>query len=356
MFERRLHEIRKLLETSRLDALLVSHLPHVRYLTGFSGSNGLCVVTPRKQYFLTDNRYREQSRDEIDGFEIVVTSDTLFSAARKRGMISGRKRIGFESAHLTVSMLQNLKVLFPAAVFVSKRSVIETIAAVKEESEIEMIKRAASITDKVFSKVLRALRAGVKELDIAAEISYWHLRFGADGDAFESIVASGPRGALPHGRATEKTIRRGEFVTMDFGCTYKGYKSDLTRTVAIGKPSERAKNIYQIVLDAQRKAIDGVRPGIAARRLDRMARSHIRLKGYGKYFSHSLGHGLGIEIHEPLRLSAKSKDVIESGNVFTIEPGIYIKGFGGVRIEDDVVVRDTGCEVITHSPKELMIV
>ncbi|MCX6143869.1 MAG: Xaa-Pro peptidase family protein [Ignavibacteriales bacterium] len=355
MFERRLQEVRKHLETSGLDALLVSHLPHVRYLTGFSGSNGLCVVTLSKQYFLTDNRYREQSKTEIDGFEIVITSDTLLKAARKRGMINGKKKIGFESQYLSVSTFENLKKLFPSASFVSKRSVIETIAAVKEESEIEAIKRAAAITDKVFRKVLLALKPGVRELDIAAEISYWHQRFGADGDAFESIVASGPRGALPHGRATEKRIRKGEFVTLDFGCKCKGYNSDLTRTVAVGPPTERGRKIYRIVLEAQRMAIEATRPGVPARNLDRVARRHIRQKGFGKYFSHSLGHGLGIEIHEPLRLSVKSKDVVRVGNVFTIEPGIYLQGVGGVRIEDDVVVRESGCEVITKSPKELMI-
>jgi Xaa-Pro aminopeptidase len=355
MFERRLQEVRKHLETSRLDALLVSHIPHVRYLTGFSGSNGLCVVTLKKQYFLTDNRYRDQSKAEIDGFEIVITSDTLLNAARKLGMLNGKKKIGFESQYLSVSMFENLRRLFPSASFVSKRSVIENIAVVKDESEIEAIKRAAEITDKVFGKLLLVIKPGVRELDIAAEISYWHQRFGADGDAFESIVASGPRGALPHGRATEKKILRGELVTLDFGCQYKGYHSDLTRTVAVGKPTERGRRIYRAVLEAQCKAIEATRPGVTARNLDNIARRHIRQKGFGKYFSHSLGHGLGIEIHEPLRLSVKSKDVVKAGNVFTIEPGIYIRGFGGVRIEDDVVVRDSGCEVITKSPKELMI-
>ena len=356
MFERRLQEVRKQLETARLDGLLVSHLPHVRYLTGFSGSNGLCVMTLSKQFFFTDSRYHEQSKSEIDGFEIIVTSDTLLKAARKRGMLNGRKKIGFESQYLSVSTFENLKKLFPTASLVSKCSVIENIAAVKEESEIEAIKQAAAITDRVFKKVLLALKPGVRELDIAAEISYWHQRLGADGDAFESVVASGPRGALPHGRATEKKIRRGEFVTLDFGCKYKGYNSDLTRTVAVGMPTEHGRRIYRIVLEAQCKAVEATRPAVPARHLDRVARNHIRQKGFGKYFSHSLGHGLGIEIHEPLRLSVKSKDVLQVGNVFTIEPGIYIRGFGGVRIEDDVVVRDSGCEVITKSPKELMIV
>jgi Xaa-Pro aminopeptidase len=356
MFEHRIQAVRKHLETSGLDALLVSHLPHVRYMTGFSGSNGLCVITMGGLFFFTDNRYRDQSKSEIDGFEIIVTSDTLMKAARKRGILNGKKKVGFESQYLSVATFDNLRKIFPAASFVPKSSVIETISALKDESEIALIKRAAAITDKVFKKVLVALRPGARELDIAAEISYWHQRFGADGDAFESIVASGPRGALPHGRATEKKISPGEFVTLDFGCTYKGYKSDLTRTVAVGKPTARGRRIYRIVLEAQCKAIEATRPDMPARALDGVARNHIRRNGFGKYFSHSLGHGLGIEIHEPLRLSVKSKDVLRVGNVFTIEPGIYIKGFGGVRIEDDVVVRESGCEVITKSPKELIIV
>jgi Xaa-Pro aminopeptidase len=355
MFERRLREVRRHLETSGLDAILVSHLPHVRYLTGFSGSNGLCVITPTAQFFFTDNRYREQSKSEVNGFEIIVTPDTLFKAARKRGTVNGKKKVGIEGEYLSVSTFENLEKLFPTASFFPKRLVIENIAAVKEESEIELIRQAAAITDKVFRKVVLVIKPGVRELDIAAEISYWHQRFGAEGDAFESIVASGIRGALPHGRATEKKIGKGEFVTLDFGCTYKGYNSDLTRTVAVGKPTERGRRIYRTVLEAQQKAIEATGPGVPARNLDRIARRHIREKGFGKYFSHSLGHGLGIEIHEPLRLSAKSKDVVRKGNVFTIEPGIYIKGFGGVRIEDDVVVRNSGCEVITKSSKELMI-
>ena len=354
MSERRLQEVRRHLEKSGLDALLVSHLPPVRYLTGFSGSNGLAILTPRGQWFLTDNRYRQQSRSEVVGFSIVVSSDTLLQAARKHGILRGKKRIGFESQYLSVASYESLRKLFPSARFIAKRSIIENIAAVKDESEIEVIKHAAAITDKVFKKVLGVLKPGIRELDVSAEISYWHQRYGADGDAFESIVASGPRGALQHGRASEKTICRGEFVTLDFGCTYKGYNSDMTRTVAVGKPTERAKRIYRTVLEAQMKAIEATQPGVSARSLDRAARSHIRSQGFGKYFTHSLGHGLGIEIHEPLRLSVKSKDIVKEGNVFTIEPGIYIQGFGGVRIEDDVVVRQKGVEFLTDAKRDLI--
>jgi Xaa-Pro aminopeptidase len=355
MVERRLQEVRRQLIASRLDALLVSHLPHVRYLTGFSGSNGLCIITLQKQYFLTDRRYRDQSKAEIEGFEISVTQVGLLEEAGKRRLLKGESRVGFESVHTSVEAHSKMRKLFAGSTLVPTRSVIENIAAVKDDSEIQSIKRAIRITERVFQKLLHLLKPGLTEQDVAAEIGYWHRHYGSDGDAFEPIVASGLRGALPHGRASAKKIKRGEMVTLDLGCCLQGYNSDLTRTVAIGRPSPRAKRIYQIVLDAQRKAIEEAQSGIKASALDRVARNVISRKGFGKYFSHSLGHGLGIEIHEQLRLSAQSKETLRAGNVVTIEPGIYIPGFGGVRIEDDIVVRDGGCEVLTAAPKELII-
>ncbi|MGA3244530.1 MAG: Xaa-Pro peptidase family protein [Bacteroidota bacterium] len=355
MVERRLQEVRRQLTASRLDALLVSHIPHVRYLTGFSGSNGLCVITPQQQYFLTDRRYRDQSKAEIDGFDISVTQIGLIEEVGKLRLLKGASRIGFESVHTSVDSHSTMRKVFARSKLVPTKSVIENIAAVKDELEIECIKRAIRITERVFQKLLHLLKPGLTEQDVAADISYWHRRYGADGDAFEPIVASGVRGALPHGRASAKKIRRGEMVTLDLGCSLQGYHSDLTRTVAIGRPSPRARRIYQIVLDAQCKAIEAARPGIRASALDRVSRKAIDRRGFGKYFSHSLGHGLGIEIHEQLRLSAQSKETLKAGNVVTIEPGIYIPGFGGVRIEDDIVVRDDGCEVLTAAPKELII-
>jgi Xaa-Pro aminopeptidase len=355
MVERRLQGVRRHLIASRLDALLVSHIPHVRYLTGFSGSNGLCIVTPRKQHFLTDRRYRDQSKTEVEGFEIYVTQIGLIEDAGKRRLLTGRPRIGFESAYTSVEAHSKIRSSFPGSRLVPTKSVIENISAVKDDSEIRSIKQAVRITEKVFQKLLHLLKPGLSEQDVAAEIGYWHRRYGADGDAFEPIVASGVRGALPHGCASAKRIRRGEMVTLDLGCRVHGYHSDLTRTVAIGRPSPRLRKIYQIVLDAQCRAIEAAQSGIKASALDRIARNVIRRQGFGKYFSHSLGHGLGIEIHEQLRLSAQSKETLRAGNVVTVEPGIYIPGYGGVRIEDDIVVRDGGCEILTAAPKELII-
>ena len=200
------------------------------------------------------------------------------------------------------------------------------------------------------------IRPGVRECDIAAEISYWHRKYGAECDAFDPIVASGERGAMPHARASEKIIRSGEMVVLDFGCRYRGYNSDITRTIAVGNPSAEMKKVYRIVLDAQKKAIEAVKSGVPARSIDAIARKHIQQNGYGRYFIHSLGHGLGIHVHDPLRVSAISATVLESGNVVTIEPGIYIPGRGGVRIEDDIVVRESGCDILTTSSKELIIV
>ena len=355
MVERRLQEVRRYLTASRLDALLVSHLPHVRYLTGFSGSNGLCIITHQRQFFLTDRRYRDQSKAEIDGFQIFVTQRGLLDEAGKRRLLKGKSRVGFESSHTSVDAHTTMRKLFAGSTLVPTKSAIENVAAVKDDSEVENIRRAIRITERVFQKLFHLLKPGLTEQDIAAEISYWHRRYGADGDAFEPIVVSGVRGALPHGRASGRKIKRGEMVTLDLGCCLRGYCSDLTRTVAIGRPSPRAKKIYQIVLDAQRKAIETAQPGTKASALDQVARKVISRKGFGKYFSHSLGHGLGIEIHEQLRLSAQSKETLRIGNVVTIEPGIYIPGFGGVRIEDDIVIRESGCEILTSAPKDLII-
>ena len=356
MPERRLQKVRRHLEKARLDALVVSHLPHIRYLTGFSGSNGLCVITGNSQHILTDNRYRDQIRDEVEGFRIHIARGSLFEGAEKHGVLKGTRRVGFEAQYVAVSAFRNLKKLFPKLSFVPSHSIVEGIAAIKDEGELASIRRAVSITDTVFSRILEMLKPGISEIDVAAEIGYWHKKLGADGDGFEPIVASGVRGALPHARPTMKKIQKGELVTIDLGCRVNGYHSDLTRTVAVGQPGTKARTIYRIVLEAQCKAIEAAHAGVKNRLLDGVARRHIRRSGFGPYFSHSLGHGLGIEIHEPLRLSALSKDVLVAGNVVTVEPGIYIPGFGGVRIEDDIVIREHDCEVLNQAPKELLVV
>jgi len=344
------------MKSHRLQALLVTELAQVRYLTGFSGSNGLCVITPTKHFFITDRRYKIQSSQEVNYFTIIIAKQNLFPLIVERKLIPSKARVGFDGNSISVADMKSLKKLLPGRCFVDDSGILDEITAVKDSSEIEMIRFAARITDKVFKKVLTKVHPGVRECDIASEISYWHRKYGAECDAFDPIVASGERSALPHARASEKIIRRGEMLVLDFGCRYRGYHSDLTRTIAVGKPSSEMKKIYQIVYDAQMKAICAARSGVPARSVDAAARKHIRQNGYGRYFFHSLGHGLGIHVHDPLRISVLSKTVLKTGNVVTIEPGIYIPGRGGVRIEDDIVIGNNDCEVLTRSPKELIIV
>ncbi len=355
MIRSRLNAVRRFMQISRLDAFIVSDPAHVFYLTGFSGSSGLCVITPHRQFFITDNRYKAQAPLEVRGYRIVIAPLNLFQTIADRRLIPLRRRIGFESHVLHVSEFRSLKKLFPSCRFVPAANVIETISAVKDASEIALLRAAVEITDKAFKKVLPLIRPGVREGDIAAEISYWHKRYGADADAFDPIVAGGPRGALPHAHASERKIKRGEMLVMDFGCRRKGYHSDMTRTVSVGKPSGLMRSVYAAVLEAQQRALDILKAGAAACAVDAAARDVIRHYGFGKYFIHSLGHGLGIHLHEPLRLSPISKDILQKGNTVTVEPGIYLPGVGGVRIEDDVVIGRDHSEVLNTSSKELII-
>lgn len=355
MNAQRIATVRKHLSALRLDALLVTSLPHVRYLTGFSGSHACCVISGQSQFLLTDGRYKAQAKEETKGLRTFIAARGLFEEAKVRKVLPRKGRIGFNAVEMRVAELENLKTLFPAARFVKTRNIVGSIAAVKDESEIERIRRAVAVSDEVFRAILPVVREGTTELDIAAEIVYQHRRRGAEADAFEPIVASGVRGALPHARATARKIRPGDLVTLDFGCRLQGYHSDLTRTVAVGTPGEELRTVYEVVRRAQQEALDAARSGLKARDLDAVARKRIKAAGFGKYFPHSLGHGLGLEVHELPRVSALSTDILQAGNVVTIEPGIYIPNVGGVRIEDDVVIRQEHAEVLSASPKELMI-
>lgn len=352
----RVEGLRRLLLAQETDAFLVTHLPHLRYLSGFSGSSGIGLVTRRGAWLLTDGRYAQQVRSEVRGWNVVITLGDLVAELKKRRLVRGAgASVGIDGNSMLLGQYRLLKKTFPDTRFLPKVDVVEQLAAVKDAAEIASIKRAVEITDRVFLELLGVIAPGISEIDLAAEISYRQRKHGAESDAFETIVASGERGALPHGRATAKKLRNREFVTLDFGCVVDGYHSDLTRTVALGRIAQEKKNVYMTVLDAQQRAIDAVREGMDTRALDEVARSHIRSRGYEKFFRHSLGHGLGLQIHEAPRISFASKGSLRSGNVITIEPGIYIPHLGGVRIEDDVLVRNGGCEVLTRSPKELIV-
>jgi len=351
----RIARLRAGMRAHRIDALVVSLLPNVRYLTGFTGSHGAAVVTASNAWFLTDSRYRTQSAREVRGFRRIITLHDLWKTIAIRKLTRGCRRVAFESESVTYAQYVSFRDAMGRALLVPSRGLVEELAAAKDWCELALIARAVGISDRVYGEILPLLRPGVQELDMAAEISYRHRRHGADGDAFVPIVASGSRGAVPHARATARRIRSGEFVTLDFGCVVDGYCSDLTRTVAVGRIGREQRAVYTTVLTAQREAIDAVRAGMAASELDAVARSHIAAQGYGRYFTHSLGHGIGLRIHERPRVSHLSSERLQVGSVITIEPGIYIPERCGVRIEDDVVVTSSGCTVLTRAPKELMV-
>ncbi len=356
MTNRRIEQLQLELRRKHLNALVVSSLPNIRYLTGFSGSNALLIFGSRRCFFITDSRYTLQSKDEVRGWKRIITTRPLLEEASRKGLLAGCKRVGFESAHTSVAQYRLLRRLFRNVSFVETTSLVEDTVLCKEGAEVDSIRAAAKITDAVFREMTELITDGVTEGDVAAEISFRQKRMGAEGDSFEPIVASGPRSALPHARPTGKKIRRGEFVVLDFGCVKNGYNSDLTRTIAVGHVSRRMREMYQAVKEAQQAAIDAARGGMMASDLDAVARKHIESRGFGKYFTHALGHGLGLSVHEAPRISSLSKDRLRTASVVTIEPGVYIPGVGGVRIEDDIVLTDRGCRILTKSPKELIVV
>ena len=338
-----------------IDCFIISCGRSLRYLSGYTGSNGLCVITRDKRYFITDFRYREQIKKEVRGFDIIISGEYLFNELKTRDLLNGRKA-GFESKRITFQDYKNITKYIPRKNLVPVEDVIDDMASVKDKNEIECIRNAAATGDKIFNDIISLVKPGVGEIELAAEISYRVKKYGCEKDAFEPIVLSGAKSAMPHGKPDKKKLRRGEFVLFDYGCVYDGYHSDMTRTVFLGKPKKKDLEIYNAVLEAQRLAVAAVRKGIVCSELDLVARSYIRNEGYDEYFGHALGHGVGLEVHETPRISDKCHNRLVSGNVITIEPGIYIPGYGGVRIEDDVVVKHNGCEILTKSAKELICV
>lgn len=352
---KRIEQLKALLEEKSLDAILVTHLPNIRYLSRFSGSAAAVLITKSKNFFITDFRYKDQSHNEVTGFEIRINyspNDELKNIMESEGV----KITGFEANHLNYGAYDTYSNTFPAVKFIPLTDAVEKLTMKKTNEELEKIQKAVDISDAVFSKMVDFIKPGMKELDVSAEITYAHKKLGAHKDSFEPIVASGWRAALPHGIASNKIIEIGDIITLDFGCVYEGFCSDITRTISVGEPAGEIKKIYSIVLDAQVKAIDAAKAGISSKSVDSVARDYITSKGYGENFGHGLGHGLGIEVHEMPGLSQRMDITLAENSVVTIEPGIYIEGLGGVRIEDDIVLKSNGCIVMNKSPKELIII
>lgn len=339
------------------DALLVSEAVNVAWVTGFSGSFGKVIVTRDAAVFLTDSRYAIQAAEQVhimpvDWFATPVKDEEFLAVHLAR---LGVQRLAFDASVVTVATAEKWRETVPGVTWIADAKAFENLRAVKFEYEIERIRRACGLADATFAHIQRLLQPGVTEYEIALEIEFYIRRQGAKV-AFDSIVVSGERSARPHGTPSNKKLEVGDFVTMDFGAQLDGYCSDITRTVVIGAATERHEQIYNQVLKANCAAIDFIKPGVTAKEVDTLAREVLAELDLAQYFGHGLGHGLGRLVHDSGRLGQGSTDVIEEGQVWTIEPGVYIPGFGGVRVEDDIVIRTDGAEVLTASPKEFLVV
>lgn len=356
--EKIVERVKKLRESFRehnIDGMLITNPYNRRYLSGFTGTAGIVLISNNDALFITDFRYIEQAAKQAQGFTIVQHQGTIYEEVAKQVAALNIQRLGIESDHVTYQQFEIFQKQIKATL-VPLGGVVEKIRLTKDESEIKIIEQAAEIADAAFDHILSFIRPGVREIDVANELEFFMRKAGAASSSFDIIVASGIRSAMPHGVASEKVINKGELVTLDFGAYYNGYCSDITRTVAVGQISDDLKKIYEIVYEAQKRGVEGIKPGMTGKDADALTRDYIKEKGYGDYFGHSTGHGIGLEIHEGPTLSVKSKTVLEPGMVVTVEPGIYITGFGGCRIEDDVVITEKGSRILTKATKELIFV
>lgn len=351
----RLDAIRQLAAEAGAEGALIAHPDDVRWAVGFTGSNALLAVTPAAAHLVTDGRYRAQAEAEVSGAEVHVPGYDLVGHVRDAGLLAGADGVVVQSDRVTVAAFEQVREALPDARFVPVASFLAATVAAKTDDEVAAVARAQALTCDVFSAVLPYVGPGVSELDLAAEITYQHLKRGASAMSFPPIVASGPRGALPHARPTSRTISPGELVVIDMGCVLDGFCSDLTRTVAVGEPPERAREAYETVRAAQRAAIETARAGLLGGDLDRAARDVIEAAGLGEWFSHSLGHGVGLDVHEWPRLSQQAEHRLPAGATVTIEPGVYLPDRFGIRIEDVVVLREDGCENLTPLPTDLLV-
>jgi Xaa-Pro aminopeptidase len=352
----RLRKFRKKLAAASVDGMIISNGENRRYLSGFTGSAGVLVIDARGAYLVTDFRYWEQAAAEGDGFTIYKQGPDLYQSVVELIGALQWQMVGFEPESLTYREYQKFHGLLPPTV--QCRPVPDAVCqlrAVKDAAEIKLLAEAARITDQAWQKALTVIKPGVSEKDVALEFDYQLRVNGAEGNAFSTIVASGGRAALPHGAPTGKKILPGELVLIDGGAKYQGYHGDMTRTVVLGKATDRQREIYQIVLTAQKKALASIKAGLTGKELDAVARQVIQAQGFGEYFGHGLGHSVGLNIHENPRLSPLEDNLIPAGATVTVEPGIYLPEWGGIRIEDLVVVEANGIRNLTGSPKEQLI-
>lgn len=349
----KLEKLRALMEKKNLDAFIVTSAQNRRYISGFTGSAGLLIITKSKQLFLTDFRYIEQATEQAPDFEIIEHKQSIIQEAAAQLLKEGAQQAGFEHEDVTFALYQQFQDAVHADL-IPASGLIEELRLIKSEAELAIMKTAAEIADAAYTHILTFVKPGMKEIEVSNELEFFMRKQGATQSSFDTIVASGYRSALPHGVASDKEIQKGELVTLDYGALYNGYCSDITRTFAVGEISDKLREIYDIVLEANLRGVAGVKPGITGKEADALTRDYISEKGYGQYFGHSTGHGLGMDVHESPALSFRSDTVLKPGMVVTVEPGIYIPEVGGCRIEDDLVLTADGSERLTFSTKDLI--
>lgn len=352
----KLKKLREQFSRLGIDGMLITNGQNRRYMTNFTGSYGVVLLSHAQAKLITDFRYVNQAKEQAQDYEIVQLphKESVFAEVADQVQKMGITKLGFEQENLTFSLFGNYQAKLYAEL-IPLTGVIEAFRMIKSEAEIAIIRTAAEIADAAFNHILGVIRPGISELEVANELEFFMRKQGAASSAFDTIVASGYRGALPHGVASSKKIERGEMVTLDFGAYYQGYRSDITRTVAVGEPNERCKEIHSIVQEALLRGIGGIKPGITGKQADAMPREYITERGYGENFGHGTGHGVGLDIHEEPFMSARCEIVLQPGMVLTVEPGIYLPDLGGVRIEDDILLAAEGNELLTHSSRDLII-
>lgn len=354
----KMKKLNEVMDTKKLDAVVIVDPFNMRYLSGFRGGEGILFISKEKRVLITDSRYTEAAEKESsgNGFQVIEENagQTRFMSLSELVVSEDIHSLGFEDASMLCADFERLKKEVKVAAWAGLGESINAIRQVKTEEELVKLRRAEAIGDAAFSDILSIIKTGMTEKQVAAELEYAMKKHGADGYSFDSIIASGIHSSMPHAIPDDKKIENGDFVTMDFGCLVDGYCSDMTRTIVVGKANDKQKEIYHIVLEAQEAALHALKAGVRGRDVDKVARDIITDAGYGNCFGHGLGHSVGLFIHESPRLSPKDETILLENMIETVEPGIYVPGFGGVRIEDMVVVKKDGIENLAHSPKHLI--
>ncbi len=357
--DQRLQQIRFRIEEEKVDGLFVNYLPHIRYLTNFSGSSAALFIFQDEIWFFTDDRYEEQVQNELyqlPNLQIHITRDVWDYCVRMK-LFKKMNILAFESERLSYQDVMNIRNIIKPVKFKPALGIVEPYTMPKSIEELENIKKACEMSEKVFEQVLRNFKVGMTEKELAAEVVYIARRYGSEGEPFPTIVVSGKRSSLVHGSPSEKVIKQGDVVTIDFGCIVNGFCSDVTRVFAVGKATKEQVKIYQLLNNAKEKAIEKIRPFVNGKIVDETARSLIAKAGYGDYFQHSLGHGIGISIHEPPLITFRKNDqIIPENCVLAIEPGVYIPDKFGLRVEDNVYVNRDGAKYLTKAPNEIIVI